>query len=153
MFEAVKNILENIAGEFVAVALTALFFYLRSNGTFKRLGQGRLTSSPDHTKVASEAGGEIYVVDKSGVKNLTNHPAMDRFAVWHPDSIKMAFVSERDGTWQVWVANTDTGRFAKLTSGEGKPRPILWDDEGNLMIRLGGSMVTVWKEEIEKKLQ
>jgi len=153
--EILTSIAENVAGEFIALLLgaiiTGVFVYLRNKGLLN-IGKGRLTSSPDHTKVASESGGEIYVMDRDGARNVTRHPALDKVAIWSPDSTKIAFMSERDGTWQAWVVKDTGGRAAKLTSGFGESRPIRWDEDGNLIVRLGGSFLTVYAYEIEKRL-
>lgn len=156
MKEILANIAENVAGEFLALAIgviaTALYSYFRNKSRIAGIGRGRLTSSPDHKKVASEANGEIYVIDKAGVRNVTNHPALDEVVVWSPDSKLIAFVSKRDNDWQVWAVEVDTRKVVRLTEMQGGPRPIGWDDEGNLIVRLGGSSLTIWKHEIKKRL-
>ena len=52
---------------------------------------------------------DVYTVDFSGgaVTNLTQNPTNDGMATFSPDGSKIAFVSDRDGQWAVWVMNVD----------------------------------------------
>lgn len=156
MKEIFANIVENVAGEFLAllIGVVAMWLYSRfqSRKQLTQISKGRLTSSPDHTRVASEANGEIYVMDKSGVHNVTNHPAIDEVVVWSPDSELIAFVSKRDSDWQVWCVDVESKKTVRLTEMQGGPRPIKWDGDGNLIVRLGGSSLTIWNHEIKKRL-
>ena len=43
----------------------------------------------------------------SGQRNLTRNPAYDANPTWSPDGRKIAFVSNRDGSYQVHVMNAD----------------------------------------------
>ena len=46
-------------------------------------------------------------LDGNGLTQLTTSPAMDQFPVYSPDGTKIAFRSNRTGTFQVWVMNAD----------------------------------------------
>lgn len=156
MREFLSNVFGNIAGEavwsLVGIALLWLFQEVRKRWQARSIRSGRHTSSPDHTKIATERDGEIYVQDASGVHNLTKHPALDYDPQWSPDSTKIAYISDRDGSWQVWVALVQTAKKVPLTSGPGAKRPIRWEPDGALVIDLGGSYITVRAAEIEKRL-
>ena len=43
--------------------------------------------------------------DGSGQRNLTRNPRSDGSATWSPDGRKIAFVTRRDGNWEVYVMN------------------------------------------------
>ena len=45
--------------------------------------------------------------DGSGLRRLTRNPASDSAPAWSPDGRKIAFVSNRDGTYEVYVMNAD----------------------------------------------
>jgi TolB protein len=46
--------------------------------------------------------------------NLTNHPANDGLPTFSPDGTKIAFVSDREGVWAIWVVNADGSGQQKL---------------------------------------
>ena len=68
---------------------------------------------------------EVYVlaftVDNPGdvsPKNITNHAADDTDPDWSPDGCRIAFASNRDGDWDIFVANKDGSGVVNLTDGE-----------------------------------
>ena len=148
------ELIENIASEavFAVIALAFGWLWLKARSTLASLGKGKMTVSPDNSKVANEVGGEIYITDKSGTWNATHHKAPDVGAVWSPNSKTIAFVSSRDGSWQAWAVDTITSRIARLTEMAGSPRPIKWEDNGDLILEMGGSYLVVRAGEIEKRL-
>jgi Tol biopolymer transport system component len=85
--------------------------------------------SPDGKKIAfaTDRGGnwEIYLVNADGTNeiNLTNNPASDFDNVgggpgpsWSPDGSKIAFESNRDGNYQIYVMNADGSNVKRLTT-------------------------------------
>ncbi len=48
--------------------------------------------------------------DGTGLVDLTNNPAYDESAAWSPDGSKIAFDSDRDGNFEVYVMNASRGR-------------------------------------------
>jgi TolB protein len=61
---------------------------------------------------------EVYVVSANGadVKNLTNHPATDRFATWSPDGQQVLFASDRDNGLAIYAVGLAGGEPTRLTS-------------------------------------
>jgi Tol biopolymer transport system component len=57
--------------------------------------------------------------DGSGQRNLTRTPAYDSDPAWSPDGRKIAFVSNRDGSYGVYVMNADGSGQRRL----GRPSP------------------------------
>jgi Tol biopolymer transport system component len=47
--------------------------------------------------------------DGSGRRNLTRNPAHDADPVWSPDGRKLAFISDRDGSYDVWRLGCGSG--------------------------------------------
>ena len=116
---------------------------------------GAQTHSPDGRSTVYEDQGELYVSSpgRSGLRNITRSPAWDTGPIWAFNSQWVAFQTNRDGNWEVYVADTVTGRLARLTATPHTvERPVGWDDSGNLMISLGGSFLTIYRAEIAKKL-
>jgi TolB protein len=75
----------------------------------------------------SESTGEIYAIhrDGTGLTNLTNDPARDGLTLghdrrgfsWSPDGARIAFISDRDGTDDLYVMDADGSDVRQLTYG------------------------------------
>lgn len=69
--------------------------------------------SPDGSKLAfttnRDGNPEIYVMnrDGSGVKRLTNSPAIDVTPTWSPSGTQLAWVSDRTGNPKIYIMNAD----------------------------------------------
>ena len=65
-----------------------------------------------------DGNGEIYVGEANGYspKNLTNNPAEDWYPLWSPDGNRIAFISERTGSAQIFVMNLDGSNMMQLTN-------------------------------------
>ena len=69
--------------------------------------------SPDGTKIAftsnRDGNPEIYVMnrDGSGLRRMTNNPAIDVTPTWSPTGNQLAWVSDRTGTPHIYVMNAD----------------------------------------------
>ena len=59
---------------------------------------------------------DVYVTSINGgvTTNLTNHAAEDGLGTVSPDGKWVAFVSNRDGRWGVWVAPISGGTAERL---------------------------------------
>jgi dipeptidyl aminopeptidase/acylaminoacyl peptidase len=83
----------------------------------------------------------LWVVPASGgdAKQLTSGPGEDR-PRWSPDGKKLAFVSDRDGTQQVWTWDFDAttvslpGEPAKITSLSTGADGEIWSPEGSTIL-------------------
>lgn len=84
--------------------------------------------SPDGSRVAFSGNSDYYeygdgeilvarAVDGS-VANLTNHPAWDAGPAWFADG-RIAFVSNRDGAFELYVMNGDGSNPTRLTNESG----------------------------------
>jgi TolB protein len=61
---------------------------------------------------------EIFLVDPymGDAVNLTRSPeSEERYPCWSPDGKQMAFTSDRDGTYNLYVMNTDGSNLRQLT--------------------------------------
>jgi TolB protein len=85
--------------------------------------------SADGSKLAftsnRDGNSEIYVVnrDGSGMRRLTNHPAIDVTPTWSPTGTQIAFTSDRTGSPQIWVMNADGSELNKITNESWCDRP------------------------------
>ena len=77
--------------------------------------------SPDGRRLAfnssRENNNDIYVVnvDGSGLRRLTNNPAIDTSPTWSPNGQQVAFTSDRTGTPQIYVIGADGTGLRRLT--------------------------------------
>jgi Tol biopolymer transport system component len=62
--------------------------------------------------------------DGSGLRRLTDLPSEDSFPSWSPDGTRIAFRSDRGGSYDIYVMNTDGSGVTRLTddpAGDGFP--------------------------------
>jgi len=138
---------------FMLVALTALSAgpaaqsprLLDKDTFFEMEGIGNPAISPDGRnivfarewidKVKDQPRSNIWIVgaDGSRVRELTRGSWRDRTPVWAPDSRRIAFVSDRDGTEQLHVLYIDTGEIAQLTHLQRPISNIRWSPDGRQM--------------------
>ncbi|MEQ1911338.1 MAG: hypothetical protein ABMA15_21145 [Vicinamibacterales bacterium] len=85
--------------------------------------------SPDGTRIAftstRDGNSEIYVTnrDGSGVRRLTNSPAIDSTPTWSPTGTQVAFTSDRTGTPQIYVVGADGLGLRQITHESYADRP------------------------------
>ena len=64
---------------------------------------------------------ELYRVeiDTGSVQRLTSNPANDGLPAVSPDGRQVAFLSNRNGRWGIWLANLSGGAPRRATSIDG----------------------------------
>jgi TolB protein len=93
--------------------------------------------SPDGTKIAftsnRDGNPEIYVMnrDGSGLRRMTNNPAIDVTPTWAPTGDYIAWVSDRTGSPQIYIMNADGTGQQKITSETYCDRPTWSPDPFN----------------------
>ncbi len=73
--------------------------------------------SPKGDRIAFGYKGDIYTVPVAGgeARRLTTLPSYESNPVWSPDGSKIAFASDRNGNFDVFVMNSDGGPAKRLT--------------------------------------
>jgi TolB protein len=87
--------------------------------------------SADGSKIAftsnRDGNAEIYVMNKdgSGVRRMTNNPAIDTTPTWSPNSNQIAWTSDRTGQPKIYIMNAD-GTGQRLLIGDMKADRATW---------------------------
>jgi len=102
--------------------------------------------SPDGEKIAyastRDGNWEIYVMDvedalhsANGIvlQRLTNNESDDLSPVWSPDGTQIAFASNRDGDWDIYVMDTDGTNIRQLTDSPGIETKPSWSPDGSMI--------------------
>ncbi len=77
----------------------------------------------------------VSAADGTGVRQLTNDRANDKYPGWSPDGQQIAFMSNRDGMSQVWSINPDGSGLHRLTAWKtGATSYAAWSPDGSKML-------------------
>jgi Tol biopolymer transport system component len=90
---------------------------------------------PDSTFIGTAAD-DIYISDSEGrqVRKLTND-GLSAAPAWSPDGEFIAFVSGRDGGWNIYVMRRDGSSPTRLTKhGKVLGGPLLWSPDGTKLL-------------------
>lgn len=96
------------------------------------LGIVRPVISPDATKIAFAAVGDIYVMPVGGKpENITHDKALDTDPAWSPDGSQLVYSSDKaGGLLQLWIRDMKTGRDRQLTNISTQPMGATWSPDG-----------------------
>ena len=64
--------------------------------------------------------------DGSGVRRITNNPAIDTTPTWSPNGTQIAFTSDRSGSAQLWIMDADGLNARRLTFNESYADRATW---------------------------
>jgi Tol biopolymer transport system component len=99
---------------------------------------GGMDVAPDGQSIvlfSVRAQEDLFVAkaDGTGLRQLTNDAAYDRFPQWSPDGRRIGFYSNRAGGWEAWMINADGSGLTQLTRQSGAHYP-LWSPDGSKMV-------------------
>jgi acylaminoacyl-peptidase len=72
----------------------------------------------------------IVRVDGSDHRPLTTGNFGDSSPRWSPDGSRLVFISDRDGSSQIWVRYMDTGQMSRITNLRHPPEGLAWSPDG-----------------------
>jgi Tol biopolymer transport system component len=89
----------------------------------------------------------------SPIRQLTNTTAANVRPAYSPDGKRIAFQSNRDGPYQIFVMDADGGNVTQLTSGDADNRHPAWSPDGRLIAIDSGTDAVreIWTIEVSSK--
>jgi len=96
------------------------------------LGIVRPVISPDGSKVAFAALGDIYVMPIGGrPENITTDRALDTDPAWSPDGSQLVYSSDKNSEHlQLWIRDMRTGQSRQVTHLTTQPQGATWSPDG-----------------------
>src|SRR3990167_4191296 len=119
MTDFVWGVVSNFFGEVIfaliatAMGLTILWWRNKYKKV-SNVAKGQTTPSPDGSRVAFESEGDIWISGVKGLTNITNHSGDDIRPFWSNDNKFLAFTTDRDNDWEIYVVNIETGRHVRM---------------------------------------
>src|SRR5256885_726639 len=89
----------------------------------------------------------------SPIRQLTNTTASNLRPAWSPDGKRIAFQSNREGPYHIYVMDTDGGNVNQLTNGDSDDRHPAWSPDGKFLAVDSGDTAKreIWTIEISSK--
>ncbi|MFL5612030.1 MAG: DPP IV N-terminal domain-containing protein [Gemmatimonadaceae bacterium] len=97
-------------------------------------GFQQIAVSPDGKKLAFLGHGEVFVAraDSGGdALRVTRTPAAESELTWAPDSRRLAYTSNRDGAWHLYVYDIGKADETQITRGERSDVNPRWSPDGS----------------------
>ncbi len=110
-------------------------------------GFEEMALSPDGKKVAFVAHGEVFAApsrDGGNATRVTSTAARERQVSWAPDSRRLVYVSDRDGSQGLYLYDFSSGQETRLTqAAAGDVTPIFSPDGKSIVFERGGKELRV----------
>jgi len=108
-----------------------------------------LDLSPDGRSIVFELLGDLYTLPVTGgeATRITSGQAYDMQPSYSPDGRRIAFISDRNGSENLWVANADGTKARAITTSERENymSPI-WTTDGEYVIAAKGAQLWLYHE-------
>ena len=95
-----------------------------------------LALAPDSKKLAFVAHGQVFAGsarDAGTAIRVTRSAASEDEIAWAPDSKRIAYVSDRDGSYRLYLYDFGTSTESRLTDGAGGDTAPDWSPDGKLL--------------------
>ena len=67
------------------------------------------------------------------LKNISHDPAFDGWPMWSPDGRQIAFASNRNTSYQVFVMDADGGNVRLVANTDGRATAPVWTPDGSAL--------------------
>ncbi len=118
--------------------------FTTSEGTWMSLGL-----SPDGRTLVFELLGDLYTLPIAGgeATRITSGQAYDMQPAFSPDGARIVFVSDRNGSENLWIANRDGSKARALTTTERESymSPV-WTPDGEYVLAAKGAQLWLYHE-------
>ena len=88
--------------------------------------------SPDRTEIAFVSGGDIWTASLAGgeARLLISHPANEGRPLYSPDGKRLAFISNRAGSNDIFVLTFVSGELKRITFDDASEQLDAWSRDG-----------------------
>jgi tricorn protease len=95
--------------------------------------------SPSTKRAAIETHGEIFIIatDRGEVQRVTDTPWREHSPNWSPDGKWIAFVSDRTGREEVWIADEMGRSLKKLSDADCDKQSMVWAPDSKSLLWSG----------------
>ena len=92
--------------------------------------------SPSNRRAAISVHGEIFSIatDRGDIQRVTQSYSREIDPAWSPDGKWIAFVSDKSGRDEVWMAHEDGTGLKKVSDGDGEKQAIQWAPDSKALI-------------------
>ena len=97
--------------------------------------------SPDGKNICFAYKGDLFMVPATGgqARQLTSNSAWDGTPVWSPSGKHIAFVSEREGSMDIFLMAADGTGLRRLTTHSGAETPVAFLSDDELLFTAAGT--------------